>query len=122
MGGGGGVEVGSEDAEPGDGGGVTVGVVIGEGGGVVVTGGGVVVADGGTGEVGAVGVGAGASAATCEATCAAAAGGATGGLASSGTVGRPPLPLVPGGTGPGADGVGMTPVRYARAHCSTMST
>jgi hypothetical protein len=38
------------------------------------------------------------------------------------TIGRPPLPLVPGGTGPGADGVGTTPVRYACAHPSTMFT
>ena len=91
-------------------------------GGDVVVGGSVVVVDGGAAEMDGVGAGAGASAATCEATCAAAAGGAAGGWAPLGTSGRPPLPLVPGGTGPGADGMGTTPVRYARAHCSTTST
>jgi hypothetical protein len=94
-------------------------------GGVVVlgdgAGGGVVVVDDDVREADGLGVGVGASAATC----AAAAGGATGGpgrCAPSGTVDRPPLPFVPGGTGPGADGVGITPVKYARAHCSTAST
>lgn len=33
------------------------------------------------------------------------------GGAGSGATGRPPLPFVPGGTGPGAEGVGTTPVR-----------
>jgi hypothetical protein len=39
------------------------------------------------------------------------AGAAAAGGAGSMTIGRPPLPLVPGGTGPGAEGWGMTPVR-----------
>ena len=51
-----------------------------------------------------------------------AAGGAAAGDTLPSRIGKPPLPFVPGGTGPGADGVGMTPVRYARAHCNTMST
>ena len=122
VGGGGEVDVESEDVGSGDGVGVVVGTVVGAGGGVVGAGDGAVVADGGTGDVDDVGVGVGASAATCAASFPAAAGGAAGGWAPSGTVGRPPLPLVPGGTGPGADGIGMTPVRYARAHCNTMST
>lgn len=90
----------------------------GEGGFEGATGGGAVVIDGGAGEEDGVGVGIGANAATCAAT----AGPAAASWGSEGTVERPPLPLVPGGTGPGADGVGTTPVRYARAHCSTMST
>jgi len=107
----GGMEGGEVDVVSGDdvlGGEV---VAVGDGVGEVVDGGGAVVIDGGAGEVEGVGVGVGARAATCEAACALAAGGATGGWAPSGTAGRPPLPFVPGGTGPGADWVGMTPVR-----------
>jgi len=35
----------------------------------------------------------------------------TAGGTGSMTIGRPPLPLTPGGTDPGAEGWGMTPVR-----------
>lgn len=42
--------------------------------------------------------------------------------APSGRIGAPPLPFVPCGIGPGADGVGTTLVRYACAHRSTMLT
>ena len=79
---------------------VGVGAVVGVAGLVVVGIWGVVVAavGGGLGLVSGVAGGvAGASAA--------AAGGA-----GAVTMERPPLPVVPGGTGPGAAGVGMTPV------------
>jgi hypothetical protein len=74
----------------------------------VGVGGSAVVTDGGAGEAAGVGVevGVGASAATCVATCAATASGDI-----SGSIGRPPLPFVPWGTGPGAEGTGTTPVR-----------
>jgi hypothetical protein len=59
-------------------------------------------------------------AACATATAVASAAGAAG--AGLGGISRPPLPLMPGGTGPEADGTGTTPVRYACAHCSTTST
>ncbi len=93
------------------GGGLVVGA--GDGGFEVVTSGGDGVTDGGAGDADVVKVGGSGSAA---------AGGGAATTGTSGTVGRPPFPFVPGGTGPGADGVGTTPVRYAWAHCSTMST
>jgi hypothetical protein len=99
--------------------GVVVGCAVvvalgGVGGGLEVVVGGVVVVTGGGGEldivargVTACGVGGVTAAASEEAPV---------------TISRPPLPLIPGGTGPGAEGVGTTPVRYAWAHRSTMST
>lgn len=98
----------------GDGGGLVLVVFAGDGGGlvvVVVVGGVVVVGAGGPGTGAACGVG---GVRTVDATA------AGGGLFV--TIGRPPLPVVPGGTGPGAEGVGMAPVRYAAAHASTMAT
>lgn len=97
---------------------VGVGVGVGVGGGVGV---GALVIDGdGAGDGGPDVVAGGGD--VRRATCATAAGGAAaGGVPPDGTS-RPPLPLIPGGTGPGADGVGTTPVRYACAHCSTTST
>ena len=118
VGGGSVVADGSGEGEfgPVSGDGIAVGVVVvvgGAGRGAVVV--------GAPGEADGAGAVVGASAATCAAA-GGATGGAAGGWASSGTVDRPPLPFVPGGTGPGAAGMGMTPVRYARAHCSTTST
>jgi hypothetical protein len=85
------------------GGGDIVGVGPGSDVGVGV---GAVVPDGGAGETTGLGVGVVTSAATCVATRAAKASGDI-----SGGIGRPPLPFVPWGTGPGAEGTGTTPVR-----------
>ena len=99
------------------------GVVVSVGGeldvvaGAAPVGGGVVMVSGsGGGGFGAVVVGSAASGVSCASATA-----ATGGTASV-RIDRPPLPLTPGGTGPGADGIRTTPVTYACAHASTMST
>jgi hypothetical protein len=60
--------------------------------------------------------------ATTGTSSATAAGRAAASEATSGLMDTPPLPFIPGGTGPGAEGVGKTPVRYACAHPSTIAT
>jgi hypothetical protein len=89
--------------------GIIVGVAVGAGGdglGVVagtVVGGGVGVA-GGEGGLDVVAEGAASGVGCARATA------ATGGAVSV-RIDRPPLPLIPGGTGPGADGMETAPVR-----------
>lgn len=75
---------------------------------------------------GGVAGGASSCATTGESSCAT-TGGA--GCATTGACGTPavvtegpPLPFVTDGTGPGADGVGTTPVWYACVHHSTLAT
>lgn len=106
---GGGLVGGGAVADGDSDGGSTGVVVVTDGGGdglVVVVGGGVIGVAGGDELVVVMG-----GVAARGAGCATPARATDTGGAGSVTMGRPPLPLVPGGTGPGAEGVGMRPVR-----------